>query len=112
LLTKCKVHNNYVIEWELNGPLKPVLNKLELLSIVFDEVKCKDEFGLMIKLAGSNYDVLWVKASFFYQDIKKMYTDYIQDVYEITGAVFKHESDADKFKSILEKRYVWHRLQN
>lgn len=112
MLTKVKIRNNYVIEWQLNGPMQPVINKSELLSIIFNEVKCRDEVGLLIKLAGSNYDVLWVTASFFDQDIKKLYSDYVQDVYEISGAVFKQENEADVFKTILEKRYVWEQLKN
>jgi len=113
MLTKSKRSNGEVIvEWSRQGPYQPMIDKLQLLKILFNEIKCYEQVGMLIKMAGSQYDILWVTSNFYDQDIKNLYSDYIQDVYEITGVVFVSEVDADKFMEILKKRYVWHLLQN
>jgi hypothetical protein len=113
MLTKSKRSNGEVIvEWSRQGPYQPMIDKLQLLKILFNEIKCYDQVGMLIHSVGSRYDILWVTASFYYQDTKKLYSNYIQDEYNITGIVFVNEVDADKFIEILNKRYVWHLLQN
>lgn len=107
------MRDSYVIEWQPEGPMQPIVDKAEILSIAFKEVKCVDEFGLLIKLPGSNYDVMWITAGFFFDsNHKSLYAEYIRNSYQITGAVFHSEQEADVFKTILEKRYVWQRLKN
>ena len=48
-MNKLKLRDNYVIKWQLQGPMQPVVNKSELISIAFDEVKCEDKVELMIQ---------------------------------------------------------------
>ena len=113
MLVKLKMRDNYVIEWRPEGPMQPVVDNAEILSIAFKEVKCVDDFGLLIKLVGPNYDVLWISARFFFgSNHKSLYEEYIKNSYLITGAVFRSEQEADVFKTILEKRYVWEQLKN
>lgn len=129
MLNKLKLRDNYVIKWQLQGPMQPVVNKSELISIAFDEVKCEDKVGLMIQPQEvkcedkvgliiqpqeTKYDniILWITTEqFFHSKSKWLYEAYVR-IYPITGVVFHHEKEADAFKYILEKRFVWEQLKN
>jgi len=85
---------------------------IKLLDILFEQIKCF-QVGLEIMLNNNaEYSTLWIDAVVWYQDVKKEYGDYLQDMYEIRGAVFHHKDEAIKFQDILEKKYMWKILQS
>ena len=79
---------------------------LKLLDILFGEIKCF-EVGLGLLLHGGDMDTLWLSYSVWAQDNNHAYGEYLMDMYEIRGVVFRKEEEAIKFQDILEKKYIW-----
>lgn len=97
--------------WPKFENIKDSVSNIKLLDILFGEVKCI-QAGLSIMLNNNaEYDTLWIDSVVWYQDTKQEYGDYLQDMYEIRGAVFHNEDEAIKFQDILEKKYIWKILQ-
>jgi hypothetical protein len=83
------------------------------LKFVFTEVKCQ-RVGLGVTL--DNYfeadaSVLWIDDTAYLTAITDEYSHYLYKQYNIFGAVFEKQSDAEKFKESIEKRYVWQLLK-
>lgn len=83
--------------------------KYKLLDILFTQVKV-DEIGLSIMLHGGEYDTLYITFPEWAQDRSKSYSEYIADMYDISGVVLKNKQDAEKLQDILSKLYIWKEL--
>lgn len=105
IITKTR-NDMYTVSWPTFGNIKDSVTNIKLLDILFGELKC-DEAGLAILLHGGDIDLLWISSIVWHQDVKQQYGDYLQDMYEIRGAVFRKEDEAVKFQDILEKKYIW-----
>ncbi len=99
-------NNNWSVEWPTFKNIRDSVSNIKLLDILFGEVKCH-QAGLAIMLNSGDYDTLWINAIEWYQYTDYKYGDYLEQMYEIRGAVFHQESEARKFQDILEKKYVW-----
>ena len=85
--------------------------KFNMLECIFKQVQC-NEVGLGV--AESEYNetsILWISDTVYYQDITDEYCQYLHKYYNIRGAVFRKQHEAQQFKEILEKRYMWQLLQ-
>ena len=58
-------------------------------------------------LHGGDIDTMWLNYSVWAQDNNHAYGEYLMDMYEIRGVVFRKEEEAIKFQDILEKKYIW-----
>jgi len=110
-IVKYSHKNKHVVEWPDLGPVSSITSRTKLLKILFTDIKAF-EVGLMIQLAGSQSDILWISASIAYQDVNDYYSDYLQDMYKIKGVVFTEQGCADKFYDFLEKKLMWKILSN
>lgn len=102
--------NNHVVHWPTFKNIKEAGTSTKLLDILFIEVKCF-EVGLAILLHRGDMDTLWISSSAYAQDNKHVYAEYLMDMYEIRGVVFRNKNEAEKFQDILEKKYIWKMLQ-
>lgn len=102
--------NNHVVHWPTFKNIRDADTRIKLLDIIFGEVKCF-EVGLAIVLQGGDMDTLWIDFTVWAQDTTQIYSDYLMDMYEIRGAVFRNKNEAEKFQDILEKKYIWKILQ-
>lgn len=102
--------NNHVVHWPTFVNIRDVGTRVKLLDILFREVKCF-EVGLAILLQGGEMDTLWIDFSVWAQDTTQNYSDYLMDMYEIRGVVFRNKNEAEQFQDILEKKYIWKILQ-
>lgn len=104
--------------WSVTWPTFQASNKydtmaFDILTFVFSEVK-PNRVGLGVTL--DNYfeadtSILWVDDDVYTTDITAEYSHYLYKNYKIFGAVFEKQQDAEKFKDLLEKRYVWQLLK-
>lgn len=104
--------------WSVTWPSFQRSNNLDnmafdILKFVFTEVKCS-RVGLGVTI--DNYfeadsSVLWIDDSAYATAITDEYSQYLYRQYNIFGAVFEKQLDAEKFKESLEKRYVWQLLK-
>ena len=86
--------------------IRRVLEKNLLLDVLFRDAKCI-EVGLRIALNGGEKEIMWIDDNSYWQDTSKQYSEYLQDMYVITGVIFKSESEATFFKDYLEKKVIW-----
>jgi len=101
---------NHVVHWPTFKNIKTVDTRLKLLDILFGEIKCF-QVGLALLLQGGRMDTLWIDYIVWAQDTKHDYSEYLMDMYEIRGVVFRNKNEAEQFQDILEKKYVWKILQ-
>lgn len=101
---------NYVVHWPTFKNIRDVDTRIKLLDILFREVKCF-EVGLGLLLQGGDMDTLWINFNAWAQHSNHSYSEYLQDMYEIRGVVFRNKNEAEKFQDILEKKYIWKILQ-
>ena len=99
-------HGNHVVHWPKFTNIGDVDPRIKLLDILFGEIKCL-EVGLALMLHGGDMDTLWLNYSVWAQDNKHEYGEYLMDMYEVRGVVFRKEEEAIKFQDILEKKYIW-----
>lgn len=104
LLTTSK--NQWAVHWPTFKNIKDKLYNIILLDIIFGEIKC-DQAGLSLLFDDDNSQVLWIDSIMWFQDNKKQYSEYLQDMYQIQGVVFRNKSEALQFQDILEKKYIW-----
>ena len=62
---------------------------------------------LSMLLQGGDMDTLWISLSAWAQSPKHVYSEYLMDMYEIRGVVFRNKNEAEQFQDILEKKYIW-----
>ena len=102
--------NRWAVYWLTFKNIKEVDTTIKLLDIIFGEMKCY-EVGLALLLHGGEYDTLWLDYKVWANKNNLDYSAYLQDMYEIRGVLFHHQSEAEKFQDILEKKYIWKVLQ-
>ena len=84
--------------------------KFNLLDCIFREIKCY-EVGLGVTDNGKDATIMWIKQDIFFSDLTEEYTQYLYKYYHIGGVVFHSLKEAEQFRDILEKRYIWQVLQ-
>lgn len=85
--------------------------KINMLECIFNQLKCS-EVGLGVAEHEHNETtILWIACKSYFQELTDEYSQYLQKYYNIRGAVFRKQHEAEQFKEILEKRYVWQLLQ-
>lgn len=85
--------------------------KFNMLNCIFKEIKCH-EVGLGISLDEKEEpSILWIEDKVWFSDLSEEYSQYLYKYYNIRGAVFHKQQEAEQFKDILEKRYIWQILQ-
>lgn len=103
--------NDWAVTWPSFGERFTQRMKFNLLETIFKEVKCQ-EVGLGIGIDEKDETtVMWIKDDIWQMNITQEYSHYLYTNYNIRGAVFHSLDEAEKFKDILEKRYVWQTLQ-
>jgi hypothetical protein len=99
-------HGNHVVHWPTFKNIRDVDTRIKLLDVLFKEVQCF-EVGLGILLQGGDMDTLWIDFSAWAQNPNHSYSEYLMDMYEIRGVVFRNKNEAEQFQNILEKKYIW-----
>lgn len=104
------MHNDWQVSWPTFPNMTDADTNLKLLDVVFGQMNCAT-IGLSILLHGGDTDILWLDYNLWAQKSKKEYLEYLNDMYDIRGVVFDKQSEAEQFKDILEKRYIWQILK-
>lgn len=104
------INNDWAVVWPSFSDKFTDRMKFNLLECVFKEIKCF-EVGLGIADDGTEATIMWIKEDIFFSELTEEYTQYLYKYYHIGGVVFHELGEAEKFKEILEKRYVWQLLK-
>jgi hypothetical protein len=99
-------HGNHVVHWPTFKNIRDVDARIRLLDILFVEVKCF-EVGLALLLQNGEIETLWIEFNSWAPGPNHVYSEYLMDMYEIRGVVFKNNEEAKQFQDILEKKYIW-----
>lgn len=103
------LNNKWYVSWTERDFTRTQL-KNQLLDVLFKQLQV-DEVGLSIKLQGSEYDIMYISYPLWAQDKSGQYSQFIYDMYDIRGLVFKQKNEAEVFREYLLKTYIWKELQ-
>lgn len=104
-------HKDWAVVWPTVDTKFTDKMRFNLIGCIFDEVKCR-ETGLVVSNdAKDDPTIMWVKQDLWFSDLTEEYSQYLYKYYDIRGAVFHQLSEAEQFKEILEKRYMWQLLK-
>jgi hypothetical protein len=104
-------NNDWAVSWPSFDDTFTESMKFNILKCIFNEIQC-EEVGLGV--AANKHDestIMWINCNIWFTDMTDEYNQYLYKYYHIRGAVFHKQADAEKFKDILEKRYMWQLLK-
>ena len=96
-----KIINNTIV-WEDHQLVKRLIGRGNLLKSVFKDADSY-KVGIHLQLHNKEIDTLWVD----YRMSLTTYSDFIEDMYVITGVTFEIEQDTLKYYDFLEKKLIW-----
>lgn len=100
-MTTIKIKKNSIV-WDDHHLVKRLIGHGNLLKSIFKSAKSY-RVGLHLELNNKESDILWVGDSLS----STHYSDYIEDMYVITGVTFQVEQDALRYHEFLEKKLMW-----
>lgn len=99
----------WTVSWPSWKDVKSINAKQRLLDIIFGDIKAH-EVGLGYRTKANYLEIMWIDAGAFYQD--SGYLNRWEEMYEICGCAFRKFEEAEQFKDILDKKYMWKILQH
>lgn len=96
-----KIKKNSIV-WDDHHLVKRLIGRGNLLKSLFKGSKSY-RVGLHLELNNKEVDTLWIDSSLSFTP----YSDYVEDMYVVTGVTFEFEQDTIKYYEFLEKRLMW-----
>lgn len=100
-MTTFKIKQNSIV-WEDHQLVKRLIGRGNLLKSLFNNAKSY-RVGLHLQLNTKEVDTLWIDCDLAFTP----YSDYVEDMYVVTGVTFEVEQDTIMYQSFLEKRLIW-----
>lgn len=104
-----KTIKGYAVSWPTFHDIQGNNACFNFLQILFVDMKL-DQASVLLSGNGEG-NIMHISAELWYSDHAKQYSEWLMSQYNIKGAMFNEQNQAEKLQEILEKRYMWKLLK-
>ena len=105
-----KTNKGYAVSWPTFHDIQGNNACFNFLQILFVDMKL-DHASVLLSGYGEGKNIMHISAELWYSNHAQQYSEWLMSQYNINGAMFDHQYEAEKLQEILEKRYMWKLLK-